>query len=94
MTHVRPGPRPFMRRTLRERINGLLIGERTYPIILVLVVNQFEAKGERQIRVLDTLDAVSLKGVPDGKYTLHYTFDGDKCEKPVRVLGERLLFGH
>ena len=84
-----------MKRTLRERINGLLVGDRTYPIILVIVVQLIGVdKIEKPVRVLERLDAASLKGVPDGAYTLHYNFDGQPYEKKVRVFGGRLLFGH
>jgi hypothetical protein len=53
-----------MRRTLRERINGLLVGDRTYPIILVIVVqligvNEIERNSSNYSEAQEIVPSVS-----------------------------------
>jgi len=71
-----------------EQISGHLIGENAkHTLKLRLTITEEWVKGADRpsSRVLEDIEPLSLAGIKDGKYSLHYSFDGKEEEQPVKV---------
>ncbi len=74
-----------MTKTTIERVSGELVGaNRSYAVDLNLTILETKAKQGTE-RILDDINPATLSGIPDGEYSLRFTFDGQPQEHAVLI---------